>query len=151
MLTVPCVVAQPILHYHGVKIDTCQVLSIYDGDTMTVRCAGRNVKVRLHCIDAPEMMQEPWGRWSRDYLRQISGDSVRLRRIERDRYGRTVAEVYRYDDQSLNLKMVLDGWGTVYPKYCDEPRFFEARDTSQKRGMGIWRWHGLHQSPWQWR
>lgn len=57
---------------------TCTVNSIYDGDTMRLTCGGERLKVRLYCIDAPEMGQKPWGKQSRDYLRSITPDQVDL-------------------------------------------------------------------------
>ena len=68
----------------------CQVNSIYDGDTMRMTCSGKRVKVRLYCIDAPEMGQRPWGRESRDYLRSITPKQVSIQVRTRDRYGRLV-------------------------------------------------------------
>ncbi len=87
--------------------ENCAVRSIYDGDTMTVSCAGR-MKVRLYCIDAPEMGQKPWGRQSRDYLREITPPEVRLVAHGHDRYGRTVAEVFA-GAKNLNLEQVRAG------------------------------------------
>lgn len=129
----------------------CAVASIYDGDTMTLRCGAEKVKARLHCIDTPEMQQSPWGRKSRDHLRRIAGDRVTITRIETDRYGRTVAEVFDAQGNSLNLAMVTAGWANVYARYCSDPAYFAARESARTRGLGIWSRPGLHQTPWEWR
>ena len=70
------------------------VLSIGDGDTIRVRQAGRDLTVRLACIDAPETAQSPWGQQARRYLQQRLpiGREVTLEVKTTDRYGRTVAE-----------------------------------------------------------
>jgi endonuclease YncB( thermonuclease family) len=81
------------------------VLSIYDGDTMTVACAGRKMKVRLYCTDAPEMGQGPWGWESRDHLRAITPPTVRILVRDRDRDGREVADVVVPDDSEENLNL----------------------------------------------
>jgi len=44
------------------------VLSVGDGDTITVTEGGRQIKVRLACIDAPEISQAPYGMNSRRAL-----------------------------------------------------------------------------------
>jgi endonuclease YncB( thermonuclease family) len=128
----------------------CAVLSIYDGDTMTVRCSGEKIKVRLYCIDAPEMAQKPWGTMSRDHLRQVTGPSVRLVGHDHDRYGRMVGEVYS-GDTNLNLLQVRSGNAAEYDRYCHDNHYRSAEEGAHKAGIGIWAADGLQQSPWEWR
>ena len=45
------------------------VLSIGDGDSISVLERGKKLKVRLACIDAPETAQSPYGMASRNQLR----------------------------------------------------------------------------------
>jgi endonuclease YncB( thermonuclease family) len=45
------------------------VLSIGDGDTIRVRQGGQAMTVRLACIDAPEVAQNPHGQRGREALR----------------------------------------------------------------------------------
>ena len=84
------------------------VHAIYDDDTMTVICAGRKIKVRLYCIDAPEMGQKPWGTMIRDHLRQVTGSSVRLVAHDHDCYVQMVGEVYSVST-NLNKEQVGNG------------------------------------------
>ncbi len=46
------------------------MLSIYDGDTATLRnnSNSQTFRLRVVCVDAPEMGQDPWGKISRDRL-----------------------------------------------------------------------------------
>jgi len=133
--------------------DNCKVLSVYDGDTMTVNCQGEKIKVRLYCIDAPEMGQEPWGREVRDYLRSITGPSVQLEVKDKDRYGRMVGEVFTDDEdrENLNLTMVWSSNAVVYPKYCNDRQYYQSEEEAKKLHSGIWEKPGLHQKPWEWR
>lgn len=137
----------------GRVYNDCSVLSIYDGDTMTVACAGRKMKVRLYCIDAPEMDQEPWGRESRDHLRAITPPTVRVVVRDRDRYGREVAEVIVPDDseENLNRAQVWAGQAAVYRRYCPDGNYDEAEDAARKLPAGIWREAGEQQNPSVWR
>jgi endonuclease YncB( thermonuclease family) len=45
------------------------VASIGDGDTLRVRQGQRTITVRLACIDATEMAQQPHGQRAREVLR----------------------------------------------------------------------------------
>ena len=130
--------------------DGCEVLNIYDGDTMTVQCQGKETKVRLYCIDAPEMGQTPWGKQSRDHLRSIAGNTVKLVSIDKDRYGRVVGEVYR-GEVNLNLAQVTAGQVAVYDAYCKKPEYFQEEQRATRAKLGIWSAAGIHQTPWEWR
>lgn len=129
---------------------SCRVESIYDGDTMTVRCAGREEKVRLYCIDTPEMEQRPWGRQSRDYLRRITPSQVEVVTHDRDRYGRLVGEVLS-GGRSLNLAMVEAGQAAVYNRYCSDSRYTHAEKNAKMAQSGVWASPGNHQEPWIFR
>ena len=129
---------------------SCSVRNIYDGDTMTVLCDGREEKVRLYCIDAPEMGQQPWGQQSRDHLRRITPGQVEVRAIERDRYGRLVGEVIA-QGRSLNLAMVEAGQAVVYDRYCSDVRYTGAEKNAKMAQAGVWMSAGNHQEPWQFR
>ena len=130
----------------------CTVSSIYDGDTMRVKCDGDQVKVRLYCIDAPEMGQRPWGRVSRDYLRGLAprGARVQIKEHKKDKYGRLVGEVIN-NRKNLNLVMVRAGQAAVYRQYCKYREYAVAEDSAKNSSVGIWRKFGDHQRPWRWR
>ncbi|MEG4490285.1 thermonuclease family protein [Microcoleus sp. D3_18_C4] len=94
----------------------CSVIdgSVYDGDTFRVKCDNREQKIRLCGIDAPEAKQ-PLGIESRDYLRSLiakAKSQVIVVEMDRDRYGRTVAEVL-FDtaegEQSVQEEMLKAG------------------------------------------
>ncbi len=129
--------------------------SIYDGDTMTVACNGQRRKVRLYCIDAPEVKQRPWGRESRDYLRAITPKQVRIIGHGKDRYGRIIGEVWTHDvdevQENLNLAMVWAGRAVVYPRYCSDEEYYTAEKNARAIGSGVWEKEGDWQRPWAWR
>lgn len=132
----------------------CDVLSIHDGDTLTALCNGRKERVRFHCIDAPEMKQEPWGVWSRDHLRAIATPTVRLVERDRDRYGRMVAEVYAVDaggGENLNMAQTWAGHAVVYPRYCRDADYYDAEQAARSARVGVWEREGKQQRPWEWR
>jgi micrococcal nuclease len=131
----------------------CSVVRIYDGDTMTLQCSGeeKQTKVRMYCIDAPEMQQKPWGTTARDHLRQITGTQVRLVAVDRDRYGRVVGEVFTEQGVNLNLALVEAGQVAVYDAYCKKPEYAQAQARAKVAKKGIWAKGGAHQAPWDWR
>ena len=135
--------------------EPCAVDHCHDGDTCTPVCGQstdtpRRVKVRLHCIDAPEMAQAPWGRWSAEALRWYvpAGSVVDLEAVTTDRYGRIVG-VLLARGVRVNVEMVRQGFAAVYERYCADPVYYDARELAQGMRLGIWAVPGLHQRPWE--
>jgi len=121
-----------------------QVVSVGDGDTLRVKQAGKTITVRLGCIDAPESTQAPWGQQSANRLKQLlpAGQAVQVRSIERDRYGRSVAELF-LGNQSVNLLMVKEGQAVVYTQYIDncaaaKDQYLAAEAQAKAQRLGFW-------------
>ncbi|MGB3199690.1 MAG: thermonuclease family protein [Nodosilinea sp.] len=100
-------------------LPTATVVSVGDGDTLRVQGQGGPLTLRLACVDAPETNQA-FGPEASLRLRQLlsTGQPVEVRAIERDRYDRTVAEVYS-GGQSVGLQLVREGYAVVYEQYLD--------------------------------
>lgn len=120
------------------------VVSIGDGDTLRVRSAdGERITTRLGCVDSPERLQEG-GKEATQQLKEflpVEGN-VTLRPIDRDRYGRLVAEVYR-DSKSVNLAMVERGSAVVYRQYLDgcaasRDQYLQAEAKAKEQRLGFW-------------
>lgn len=131
------------------------VVSIGDGDTLRVQEQERTVTVRLGCIDSPEIDQ-PGGAQATDRLRQLlpRGQTVQLRRIDTDRYGRQVAELY-LGNQSVNLQLVQEGMALVYPQYLSgcratQERYLQAEQEARAAHRGVWA-ETNPVRPWDWR
>ena len=144
-LILPVLIAGP-----GKSAKVCDVNSVHDGDTMRLTCSGQKIKVRLYCIDTPELAQRPWGPESREFLRSHVGDTVELLEHGKDRYGRILAEVIS-EGQNLNLALVESGHAAVYVKYCKLDGYYQAEKKASNELLGIWSSPGLHQMPWAWR
>jgi endonuclease YncB( thermonuclease family) len=131
------------------------VLSVGDGDTLTVNVAGRRTTIRLACIDAPESAQVPYGSQSRAALQALVpiGTTVTVQGNTRDRYGRTVAEILR-GSTSVNLELVRRGDAFVYRQYlsgCDRNAYLSTEREAESARRGVWSVSGGIDRPWDWR
>ena len=132
------------------------VASVGDGDTIRIRDESGKLTVRLACIDAPEISQDPFGARSRDFLKKILplGTKVTLRIQAIDRYGRSVAEVFTKKG-NINQLMVEQGHGFVYRQYlknCNRSRYLSLELQAQKLGLGVWSTSSTGiQRPWDYR
>ena len=93
----------------------------YDGDTCTTI---DGEIIRLACIDTPEIKgikADPIPALrARDFLNKlIANEEVSIRRITIDRYGRSVAEIFK-DNINIQELIVKEGLGKVYKKYAHQ-------------------------------
>ena len=103
------------------KLPTTIIKSCYDGDTCTTI---DGEKIRLACIDTPELKGKKAdpiaAREARDFLNNlVINEEVSIKRITKDRYGRTVAELFK-DEINVQELIVDKGYGKIYEKYADQ-------------------------------
>ena len=91
----------------------------YDGDTCTTL---RGEKIRLACIDTPEL--KGWNadpiqaKEARDFVNKLlANEEVFIKRITIDRYGRTVGELFK-NEINIQELIVKKGHGKIYKKYA---------------------------------
>jgi micrococcal nuclease len=120
------------------------VVRVVDGDTLSV--AG-DVRVRLIGIDTPEVDQDAcYADAATTRLAELAGpgSAVRLvHDVERhDRYGRTLAYVYRLQDGLfVNLALARDGYAlplTVPPNVAHADDVVAVSAEARRAGRGLW-------------
>jgi endonuclease YncB( thermonuclease family) len=134
------------------------VLGVPDGDTLTVRVQGRQVRVRLEGIDCPEKNQ-PHGLAARWFVRKRVftlrpdgrrvGKTVSVDVRGRDRNGRQVARL-QVDGRDLSLELLRSGFAWHYRRYNRDAALarLEADARAARRGL----WADAHPvPPWEWR
>ena len=126
-----------------------RVVSVQDGDTLTVRVAGQRVKVRLAGIDAPERNQ-PFGEQSRQSLSRMALNrtaSVAVRKI--DDYGRTIG-VVTVAGLNVEAEQVRRGLAWVYRQYRHDPQLLALEAEAKAARRGLWA-DANPKPPWDWR
>lgn len=122
------------------------VVSVGDGDTIRVNVNNKSVTIRLGCIDSPEMKRTPWGEQSRQRLQTLLpvGIQVDIRKIDTDKYGRTVGEVVTSNTwRNINLEMVSEGQAVVYTQYlsgcsANKNEYLNAEAKAKQQRLGYW-------------
>jgi endonuclease YncB( thermonuclease family) len=125
--------------------------NIVDGDT--IKIAG--IPIRLQGIDAPEQLQNctdegnqvACGKLATEALARMIGTApVTCVLLGQDKYDRLLGECST-DGQSLNARMVRDGWALAFVKYSD--RYIAQEKEARAARSGIWQWQFA--KPWDWR
>ena len=124
-------------------------IRVVDGDTIRAEAKGKEIKIRLVEIDAPEMDQ-PFGVESKRFLKKlIENKKVTLISEGKDRYGRTLGELFVNKD-NLNETMVKSGFAWVYDRYVKSPLLYSYQDEAKSKNLGIWQSENPI-APWVWR
>jgi endonuclease YncB( thermonuclease family) len=127
-----------------------KVVSVHDGDTLTVLVEKRQVKVRLMDIDAPELRQ-PFGTRSRESLAEMCFGKIASVDVRgRDRYKRTIGRV-TCAGTDANAEQVRRGYAWIYTRYAraDSP-LHVIQLQAQSAHRGLWADAGAT-PPWEWR
>ena len=136
---------------------------VVDGDTIHIK----SYKIRLECIDAPEMKQKckkksvrisliiginfkkdyPCGAISKKKLiSKINNILIKCISSSKDRYKRYLATCYK-NKINLNKWMVSNGYAVAYKRYSKQ--YIKDEDYAKKNKLGIWQ--GSFIRPEKWR
>lgn len=134
-----------------------QVVYVIDGDTFVARVGGKQEKVRLIGVNAPEITNkaEPYGEVAASWARKmLAGNKVYLEYDvqQRDKYGRLLAYVWyspppdRTEAQvrrrMFNAELLLKGYAqvmTVPPNVRYAGMFKEFQKEARGAGRGLWK------------
>ncbi len=146
-----CLSATPALAWTG------EVISVHDGDSVTVRRAdtGKTAKVRIYGVDCPELKQA-YGVEARDLTaRVLTGKTVQVIPAQKDKsYKREVGGVVLLDDLLvLQDALVSSGLAWVDDRFCklavcDLWRLHQRE--AREAGRGLWA-DKSPVPPWTWR
>lgn len=128
---------------------TGKVVSIADGDTLTVLVAREHIKVRLEGIDAPEKGQPFGDQARRELSRLVFGQTVQVEATGQDRYGRTLGRVL-LGPIDVNAHLVRQGFAWRYVKYSDDRKLKTAEEAARRERRGLWA-DPAPVPPWDWR
>jgi endonuclease YncB( thermonuclease family) len=127
------------------------LVRVRDGDTLEVKVQGVVMEFRLAEVDAPESDQ-PYGKQARLELLTLVGEAnLVLVPIDTDRYGRTVAFVWR-NDRCINGELVGRGAAWFYDEYAKSNALFHVEEEARNARRGLWALPKTSRvEPWVWR
>lgn len=125
-----------------------KVVGIIDGDTFDMMLDGKKIRVRMFGIDAPERRQDYYQKSKQALSDMIFGKVVRIETKSRDRYKRTLAEVYE-GNKWINREMVLQGMAWHFKRYSSDPRIAAAEKQARNAKTGLWSMNAI--APWEFR
>jgi len=128
------------------------VVSIADGDTVTLKANDSTRKIRLAEIDTPERDQ-PYGLAATSALTDLLlGHQVRVKVVkESDRYGRVIGRIF-IEQKDVSAHMVERGHAMVYRQYLTDKTLLELEANATYKRLGLWDLPEEERvEPWVWR
>jgi endonuclease YncB( thermonuclease family) len=110
---------------------------VADGDSFKIIANRQEIEIRLASIDAPEYNQN-YGQQCRTELQSIIlGKKITISPINKDRYGRIVANAY-IGRIYINGYMVENGCAWAYRKYLHDPSLIGLEQKARREKIGLW-------------
>lgn len=126
------------------QLEASTLLRVIDGDSVIARIQGKQTKIRLACIDAPEIGQAPHGRIARNTLIGLlpSHSKIKVQPIYHDQYGRLIANIFTLGGVDIAEELIRLGLVFVYKannSHCDGPKLRLIEDQARQSRIGIWK------------
>jgi micrococcal nuclease len=121
---------------------TGRIVSVGDGDTLSINTNRQNITVRLACIDTPERNQQGGKEAAARLSALLPRDAtVKILPVDKDQYGRTVGVVFT--NKNINLQLVQEGQAWVYEQYISRcqssaQQLRQAQRAAQQQRLGLW-------------
>ena len=126
------------------KIIQGKVVSVADGDTITVLDAEKNQhKIRLQGIDAPEKAQAFGAKSKQALYEMVHGKTVQVSFEKSDKYGRILGKVL-LDGQDICHQQIKAGLAWHYKKYqnqqplVDREAYSASETAAKNEKLGLW-------------
>ena len=113
------------------------VTRVVDGDTYDLFYNGKNHRVRIAHVDAPELKQH-YGQTSALQVKQLlSWKAVIFDSLGKDLYGRTVGNLV-IEGKRVDSIMVRNGWAWYNPTYGKDAVLEKCMQAAIDESKGLW-------------
>jgi len=122
------------------------VVSVTDGDTLTIGIQGEYRDIELCGIEAPALTL-PYGDEAKEHLEQllkVAEDRVQVVQAGQDSAGTVLAEVFTVREQELSMQeeLLLKGLAAIAPEELEQcPNTYPlraAQEIAQENQVGLW-------------
>jgi endonuclease YncB( thermonuclease family) len=127
-----------------------KVVTVHEGDRLTIYHNGRSEMIYLKNVDCPEPKQ-PYGKQARRAAAAyIGGREIVVRGLQQDRQGRRRAEVLLLDGRNVEEELIKEGLAWARPETAGGRRLGEIEELARAERKGLWS-EPNPVPPWKWR
>lgn len=127
-----------------------KVVTVHEGDRLTVRHDGRNETIYLKDIDCPELKQ-PHGKQAKHATAGYIGNrDVVVRGLTRDKQGRVSAEVLLQDGRNVGRELLKEGLAWWRRSASSDAGLEVVEELARASRKGLWA-DSNPVPPWKWK
>ena len=134
---------------HAAKAVPAKVVRVTSGDQLVVVLGGKEKKITLGGIDAPEKGQAFGDRAKQALSTKVAGKNVQLQPLAGSLQKTSLAAVW-IDDRSINKELVAEGWAWHDPRFAAAKTLAKAEKEARDKKLGLWS-EDDPTPPWLWR
>lgn len=129
---------------------TARVVTVHEGDRLTIYRDGQRETIYLRDIDCPELKQ-PYGKQAKRATAAYVGNrEVVVRALKRDRHGRTTAEILLPDGRNIAHELVEEGLAWSRPESSEGRSLGDVEQLARAAAKGLWS-EPNPVPPWKWK
>lgn len=127
-----------------------RVITVHEGDRLTIHHQGRKDMVYLRDVDCPELKQ-PYGKQAKHATAAyVANREVVVRDLKRDRQGRTTADILLQDGRQIAHELIKEGLAWVQPGRSDGQVLKDMEELARAERKGLWS-EPNPIPPWKWK
>ncbi|OQW31563.1 MAG: hypothetical protein A4E19_08095 [Nitrospira sp. SG-bin1] len=127
-----------------------RVLTVHEGDRLTIHHQSRRDMVSLRDVDCPELKQ-PYGKQAKHATAAYIGNrEVVVRDLRKDRQGRISADILLLDGRQIAHELVKEGLAWVQPGASGNQTLKDMEELARAAGTGLWA-DPNPVPPWKWK
>jgi endonuclease YncB( thermonuclease family) len=127
-----------------------RVVTVHEGDRLTIRHDGRSQTIYLKDIDCPDLKQ-PYGKQAKHATAAFVGNrEVVVRALTRDKQGRTSAEVHLPNGPNVGRELVKEGLAWWKRSGSGDQSLGDLEELARAERKGLWS-EPDPVPPWKWK
>jgi micrococcal nuclease len=127
-----------------------RVLTVHEGDRVTIHYQERNEMVTLRDVDCPELKQ-PYGQQAKHATAAyLANREVVVRELRKDQRGRMTADIVLHDGRNIARELVKEGLAWVQPGEVHDPALKDMEELAKASKTGLWS-EPDPLPPWKWK
>ncbi|HSS30829.1 MAG TPA: thermonuclease family protein [Nitrospiraceae bacterium] len=127
-----------------------RVVTIHEGDRLTIRHDGRNETIYIKDIDCPELKQA-YGKQAKHAISAYVGSrDVMVRALKRGRNGLGTAEILLQDGRNVGHELLKEGLAWARPERGQDQSLEDMEQLAKAERKGLWS-DPNPVAPWKWK